>query len=142
LKDFEYIIRYISKDKLILRIYMFSTFRELMNKWDNARKLMIENNLCLFFKKDGRIYASTEDGRLTFARMKNPDAEDKAWAKDATFDAYDLEKTYDGNETRVIFGMADMPDIKIIDEKKVAKIMKKKGKQIPKISEDEPLEEK
>lgn len=121
---------------------MFSTFRELMNKWDNARKLMIENNLCLFFKKDGRIYASTEDGRLTFARMKNPDAEDKAWAKDATFDAYDLEKTYDGNETRVIFGMADMPDIKIIDEKKVAKIMKKKGKQIPKISEDEPLEEK
>lgn len=117
---------------------MFSSFRELMDKWDTHRKLILENDLCLFFKKDGKLYGTTETGRITFARMKNPESDDdKAWRKDATFTAYDLEKTAEGDEKASVFGLADIVDIKMVDEDEAKKILKKKHKELPSVSEDD-----
>ena len=117
---------------------MFSEFRDLMDRWDEARRLMLEQDLCLFFRKDGRLYGATETGRITFARMKNPESkEDRAWMKDASFSAYDLEKSADGEEVASVFSAADLPDIKTVDEDEANRILKKKGKKLPAVSDDE-----
>lgn len=116
---------------------MFSEFRELMDKWDEARRLMLESELCLFFKKGGRLYGTAEAGRITFARMKNPENdEDKAWRKEATFTAYDLEDTSKGEEKTSVFGLADLPDISTVSEERAKKMLKKSGKEMPSVSED------
>jgi hypothetical protein len=116
---------------------VFSEFRDLMDRWDEARRLMLENDLCLFFKKDGRLYGATEVGRITFARMKNPENdEDRAWRKEASFTAYDLEDTSKGEEKTSVFGLADLPDIKTVSEEKARRMLKKSGKEMPSISDD------
>lgn len=114
---------------------MFSEFRGLMDKWDEARRVILESELCLFFRKGGKVYGAGESSRITFARMKNPESkEDKEWRKDATFSAYDLEK---GSDSMNIFSSADIPDIEVIDEKDAQRALKKKGKALPKVG-DEP----
>lgn len=116
---------------------MFSDFRQLMDIWDEARRLMVESDLCLFFRKDGKLYGAGETSRITFARMKSPESkEDKEWSKDATFTAYDLEKTSDGRETMVVFSTADLPDMEVVDQEEAEKSLKKKGKKIPSPSDD------
>lgn len=121
---------------------MFSEFRGLMDKWDAAKKVMVEGDLCLFFRKGDKLYGAGESSRITFARMKSPESkEDKEWRKDATFSAYDLEK---GSESMSIFSAADLPDIKIVDEEEAQKVLNKKGKGIPDIrddSDDKPIGE-
>jgi hypothetical protein len=116
---------------------MFSEFRDLMEKWDRASRLMLENDLCLFFRKDGRLYGAGESSRITFARMKNPESkEDKEWRREATFSAYDLEK---GADATSVFSAADLPDIEIVDHDEAQKELKKKGKGIPVVpDEDDP----
>lgn len=114
---------------------MFSEFRGLMDKWDRARRLMVESDLCLFFHKGGRLYGAGESARITFARMKNPEGkEDREWRKDATFTAYDLEK---GADSMSVFSASDLPDIKMVDQDEAQKELKKKGKGLPSVPEDD-----
>lgn len=114
---------------------MFSEFRGLMDKWDEAKKLMVESDLCLFFRKGGKLYGAGETARITFARMKNPEGkEDREWRKDATFTAYDLEN---GADSMSVFGAADLPDIKMLDQEEVQKELKKKGKSLPNVDDDD-----
>ena len=116
----------------------FSSFRELMDKWDESLKVFVENDLCLFFKKDGVIYGVTETGRITFARMKNPESkDDENWSKEASFVAYDLEK-YDGkNSPMSAFVSNDIVKIKPISQEEAEKELEKKGKKMPIISDDQ-----
>ncbi len=116
----------------------FSSFRELMDKWDNSSNIFIENDLCLFFKKDGSFYGTAESGRITFARMKNPESkEDKDWQKEATFTAYDLEKTDEKNKSISVFNTKDIKKLKVLSKEEIEKQLEKKGKKIPHIVEDE-----
>lgn len=116
----------------------FSNFRELMDKWDKNSKIFIENGLCLFFKKDGIIYGATETSRITYARMKNPESkEDRAWKKEASFTAYDLEKSEDKEKVRRPFGISDLDEIVPISQEEAEKQLKKKGKSMPIIDDDE-----
>lgn len=116
----------------------FSDFRELMDKWDAASRLFKESDLCLFFKKDGTVYGATEDGRITYARMKNPESkEDAEWAKEATFSAYDLDKSSSGEKVKSVFRSDDMKDIKVVTQDEAEKHLEKKGKKMPSISEDD-----
>lgn len=116
----------------------FSDFRELMDKWDKAARLFKENDLCLFFRKDGTLYGATETSRITYARMKNPESkEDENWSKEATFSAYDLEKTADGKNTMSVFGTSDLEKIETISQEDAEKELEKKGKKMPAISEDD-----
>lgn len=117
---------------------MFSEFRDLMDRWDRASRLMVEGDLCLFFRKGGRLYGAGESSRITFARMKNPETkEDKEWRKEATFSAHDLEKTADGSGSMVVITAADLPDIDVVDHDAAEKHMKKMGKSLPAVSDDD-----
>lgn len=110
-------------------------FRELMDRWDEARKLMVEGDLCLFFRKGGRLYGAGETARITFARMKNPEGkEDRDWRREATFSAHDLEK---GGDSMSVFSAADLPDIELVDEEDARKALKKKGKDLPSVKDDD-----
>lgn len=116
----------------------FSEFRELMDRWDASSHLFVENDLCMFFKKDGVLYGATESGRITFARMKNPESdEDLNWGKEATFSAYDLEKTASGNKTMSVFGKNDMSKMKPVSEEEAEGHLKKKGMNMPSVKDDE-----
>lgn len=113
----------------------FSSFRQLMDIWDKNSKIFLENDLCMFFKKDGSIYGATESGRITFARLKNPESqEDDAWSKEANFTAYDLEK---GNNSMAVFGLDDIKKLEIISQEEAEKQLKKKGKSMPVVKDDD-----
>jgi hypothetical protein len=116
----------------------FSDFRSLLDLWDNVKgsfnkKCIVEDNdLVFFFKKDKVLYGASENSRLTFARMKNPDDEEKTWSKDATFSAYNLEEE---KPSEAVFGKKDLSKIKVIDQEKVEKELDKKGKKMPSFSD-------
>lgn len=115
----------------------FSDFRQLMDKWDASSHLFSENDLCMFFRKDGVLYGTTESGRITFARMKNPESrEDKEWMKEATFLAYDLDRTASGEKAMSVFGHEDAEKSKIVSQDEAEREMKNKGKSLPVVSDD------
>jgi len=104
----------------------FSEFRAEMDRWDEASAVMKKrekiatllgtNELVLFFKKNNEVYGSPEEGRLIFARIKNPEPGDEKWVDEATFSASNLSKAIKGEEVEQIFGSKDLKDIKIMDE--------------------------
>lgn len=102
----------------------FSSFRILMNKWDNIKedfekKCAIEdNNLAFFFKKDGKIYGAPEQSRLTFAKMKNPNEDEKEFCADATFKGFDLDSK---EKKELIFTYKDLDDIEVVDKPDIKK---------------------
>ena len=112
------------------------------NQWlKNKNILKEENNLVFFFKKDKTLYGAPESSRLTFARMKNPEDDDADWSKEATFSAYDLEKSSD-KPSKNLFGSKDLEKIQVIDQEKAEKELAKKGKKMPDFSDsDEPVDE-
>ena len=116
----------------------FSDFRPLLDLWDNVKDkfnkkcLMEDNELVFYFKKDNILYGASENSRLTFARMKNPEPEDKKWSKVASFSAYNLEEK---EPREIVFGSKDLKKIKVIDQEKVEKELNKKGKKIPAVSD-------
>lgn len=115
----------------------FSEFRQLMDKWDASRHLFSEGDLCMFFKKDGVLYGTTESGRITFARMKNPDSkEDEDWRKEATLVAYDLEKTASGEKAMSAFGYKDIEKVEMVGEDDAERHLKAKGKTMPVVNGD------
>lgn len=124
----------------------FSSFRELLDIWDHNQEkikvkvLLEDNGLVFFFKKDNTIYGATENNRLTFSRMKNPEKEDENWSKEASFTAVNLE---DKELSKNIFNKKDIEQIEIIDQEKAEKQLTKKGKQLPQISDsDNQVDEK
>jgi hypothetical protein len=124
----------------------FSDFRQLLDKWDEIKDsfhkkcLMEDNDLVFFFKKDKVLYGASENSRLTFARMKNPEKEEKQWSKEATFSAYNLEQE---KPNEIVFGSKDLKSIEVVDQEKVEKELDKKGKKMPAISDsNSELDEK
>lgn len=113
----------------------FPSFKDFMDKRDASRFLK-ENDLCMFFKKDGVIYGTTESGRITFARMKNPETkDDKAWRKEASMIAYNLEKPE--GENKVVMDAEDLPDLEPMSQEAAEKALKRKGKELPSVKEDD-----
>lgn len=118
----------------------FSNFRQLIDKWDevknkfNKKCLMEDNDIVFFFKKDKVIYGGSENSRLIFARMKNPEKEEIKWSKDATFSAYNLEEE---KPSETVFNKKDLDKIKILDQEKAEKELDKKGKKMPSISDSD-----
>ncbi|NIQ13979.1 MAG: hypothetical protein GTO02_06135 [Candidatus Dadabacteria bacterium] len=105
----------------------FSSFRKLMDIWDEA--VLVENKketekqnkvkdlidgkgLIMFFRKGNSIFGAPEESRIVFARMMNPD-EDYA-IDDDRFPACDLAQSLNGNPDESLFSAEDMPKINII----------------------------
>lgn len=121
----------------------FSDFRELMDKWDAAARLFEENDLCMFFKRDGVVYGVTENGRITYATIKNPESKkDASMMKDASMVFYNLEEKGDGDKpVRIVVGSDSLKDFKPIDQETAEKILGKKGKEMPFVKEEDDDDE-
>ena len=116
----------------------FSDFRQLMDIWDNCcmfeadvspkiNMLLDGQNFIMFFTKEGQLYGCTEDGRLTFARMKHPD-KDEPSMKDAHFSAINLYDALQGKVTENLFEKKDMKKMKLVSKAKCESLLSKKMK--------------
>ena len=71
-----------------------------------------EEGYTLFFKKKGKYYASKEEGRIIFAKIRTKDIKDISKDKeDINFVAKDLS-----NGKEKIFGEKDIKDIEVCDK--------------------------
>ena len=69
--------------------------------------------------------------------MKSPESkEDKDWAKEATFVAYDLDKTASGEKSMSVFGHKDAGKAKIVSQDEAERELKKKGRTLPVVSDE------
>lgn len=103
----------------------FSTFRELMDIWDeniNAErkeklKQAMEGELSFFFKFKDEIFGCPEESRLVFAKLKTPDEDvTPAWATEAGFLGINLSRALEEEQfPRRLFYKKDLNGIKIID---------------------------
>jgi hypothetical protein len=107
----------------------FSSFRQIMDLWDEAtliedkkkvekqgkvKSIIDGKNLIMFFRKGDSIFGAPEDSRIVFARIMNPDADDGPLPPDANFSAFDLIQALNGNPMQNMFSAEDMPDMDII----------------------------
>jgi hypothetical protein len=88
---------------------------------ENDKKNRLSNKLdkyTLFFIFENKVYGSTEDNRLIFAKMKNKD-EDLPWNwnKELGFQAEEIESLLlnDNEIKKRIFYSKNIPSIKIVD---------------------------
>jgi len=127
----------------------FSNFRELMDLWDNyvfnetveneLEKFLDHKEIVMFFiypkskdkkSKTRKLYGTTEDGRLAFAKMKSPNPDDPPRAED-NFQAFDLETLITNSDEpedmqRIkIFNKQDLNKIKIVSKDFVIKQLSK-----------------
>lgn len=117
----------------------FSEFRQLLDLWDeNLAKerdnqvsgLIDGNDFIFFFIKDGDIYGGTEDSRVTFARMKNPEDDGESWADEANFIAFNLDKALLGKQIKSVFSKKDLPTLEVIDRNTAEKKLKANARKI------------
>jgi hypothetical protein len=117
------------------------SFLEFWNKasLSDAKKnqisLMVEaQGFLFFFTYHDEVFGATEDARVTFARMKEPDPgeESKGWLSEANFTAMNLTKALFGQPAQQIFKHKDLPEIKVIkDKEKVYDMLVKQAEDIP-----------
>ncbi len=118
----------------------FSEFRNLMDVWDNyvfvetvhneLEKFLTHKEIIMYFlypvkhgkpQKKARLYGATEEGRLAFAKIKNPNDDDPEKAQD-NFQAFDLESLINHSDEpeeiqRIkIFNRKDIKKIKIVSQ--------------------------
>lgn len=117
--------------------YKLISSRPKFRKWltldENAQgqidALIDQNGYILFFKKDGNIFGATEDSRVIFAKMKNPDDDmPEDWENEASFSADNLNKKIKGEPGQHVFSKDDFKNIEIIDREDAVKDLKKEAK--------------
>lgn len=88
-----------------------------------------EKKYTFFFEYENEIYATEEDGRLIFAKMKNKDEDlPSDWKSDLKFMASKLFSSLKGEESNRFFGFKDLKKIKNLDrEVVIKKIVKNKN---------------
>ena len=107
-----------------------------MNDWDDQllkeadedklNALLDGLGLVLFFEKDKEIFGSGEDGRVVFAKLKNPDDDlPSGWEDEASFSAQNLSKVVKGEMAQHVFNKESLDEIKIIDRDKAFEELKK-----------------
>lgn len=87
----------------------------------NRAKMIVENsNLIFFFTCRKELYGCEESSRVTYAKMVDPKDEDntEGWLKEANFNALNLYKCVNGEQSETIFGEKDLKDIDVITDKK------------------------
>ena len=82
----------------------------------------------LFFKKDKDIFGATEDSRVVFAKIKNPDDDaPNEWGDEASFSADNLNKKIRGEPGQHVFCKEDLKQIEVIDREDAVKALKKEA---------------
>jgi len=107
----------------------FSSFRDLMDRWDKQlilkeeldaiNNLLDKHDLILFFKKGDDLFGAPEESRLIFAKLKT-DVEDDpmmpGFRQEARFPAINLAKIISDdpeNSNETVFCAKDLPKIKV-----------------------------
>jgi len=114
----------------------FSTFRALMDIWDEClfeedvhgqvESMIDAAGYVVFFKFNKEIFGASENSRVVFARMKNPDEDmPKNWEEEASFSADNLNKATRGEPGTQVFHKGDLNKIKIIDREKAVEQLQK-----------------
>jgi hypothetical protein len=107
-------------------------FRSHLATWDRHRlmeqiadakgrvKALIDGlGMMLFLKKKGGddLFGTGEDGRVAFAQMRNPDADQPdGWDKDASFTCTNLSGAVRGEPSQTVFGGKDLDDLEVIED--------------------------
>lgn len=88
---------------------------------ENKIKHFIDSHgLILFFKKGSEYFGTSEDGRIVFAKLKNPDDEETdGWEDEANFSAVNISKVGTNQISQQVFTKKDLKKMKIVDEKEV-----------------------
>jgi hypothetical protein len=93
----------------------------------------------LFFKKGEDLFGAGEDGRVVFAKMKNPDDEMPVnWEEEASFSADNLNKVVKGEPPQHVFHKADLDEIQIMDREEVVESLKKEAEKLGEKAFPEP----
>lgn len=89
------------------------------------------NGYVMFFKKDDDIFGAPEEGRITFAKMKNPDGDlPDSWSKDASFSADNISKALEGINNQAFVGKDTVGKIKVIDQDNAKGLLINKAKKL------------
>lgn len=104
----------------------FSFFLENQEK---VSSYLDENKYTLFFEYKKDLYASDEDSRLIFAKIKNEDEDlPRNWKEDTKFIAVKLFSALKGQNSTHLFSHANLQEIHLIDRDEIInKIMKDKS---------------
>lgn len=113
----------------------FSTFKSFWNEAlakenleKKIRSLVQGGGFLLYFKIDKDVFGAGEDGRIVFARMKNPNPDEvDGWNKEASFSALNLSRLLKGEGVKSIFTNKDLKKIKVIDEDRVIALLVKQA---------------
>lgn len=117
----------------------FSGFRGLMDRWDRMmflneskdaiEKILDKHEVILFFTLGKELFGAPEPSRLIFAKLKTEDEDDPmqpGFRDEARFPAVNLLKCMEGeaeNGVERVFGLKDLPKIKVIDKEEAVKKM-------------------
>jgi hypothetical protein len=94
-------------------------------KEKRIRQTLDAEGFIFFFKKGDEYYGTGEDGRVVFARIKNPDEEDpEGWRDEATFTAVNLNKLVHGETSQRLFSKRDTKGLKVVDQDDVVAALK------------------
>ena len=115
-------------------------FRDLLDKWDTAQireekhnqiRLLIDGqNFVMFFEKKNDIYGATEQHRVVFSKMVDPDEETTdAWRDEAHFMAINLSQGVQGKPSQEIFYLDDLDEINVISKEQAFKELKEKAEE-------------
>lgn len=89
-------------------------------KENKVKHFIDSHGLILFFKKGSEYFGTSEDGRIVFAKLKNPDDEEnEGWEDEANFSAVNLNKVGSNQISQQMFTKKDLKKIKVVDEKEV-----------------------
>jgi hypothetical protein len=106
-----------------------------LDRWDDyvqsekAEEVLSDDSLCMYFTMGDDVFGAPEESRLVFAKIKDPKDEDRPNLKDAMFSAIDLLRVMHGEKIERMFGMKDLPKIKVIDKETLAKLLRKNKKE-------------
>jgi hypothetical protein len=119
----------------------FSSFRDLMDRWDiqlenidSMNDLLDKHELILFFKKGDDYFGAPEDSRVVFAKLKTDTEDDPmmpGFRQEARFPAFNLIKFLSNDpekSTESVFGIKDLPKISVCTREEAVENMLKFSK--------------
>lgn len=83
--------------------------------------LLDSQGIIFFFEKDKEYFGTGEEGRMIFARMKNPDDDT---SEEANFTAQNLSKMIAGEPSQHVFSLEDLNKINVVSKDDVVKKLK------------------
>lgn len=118
-----------------------NSFRQIMDQWDEAADDMSKDHIksiiegggfIFFFEKGNELFAASESSRVAFATMKHPDKDiPKAWPKEATFTALNLDRALDGTPIKSVFNYKDLDKIHVKEADEMYDLLMDKIKKFP-----------